>query len=85
MRIIGFILFLSLIGCGKKFDDIIDAEPIYKTTQTPTEFLDHTKEYFQIKNITTDNKMSDGQVYNEAFNIIRYTITQYDFDSEKTK
>lgn len=58
MRILFFLLFICLFGCGKKFDTVDDVEPLFKTTTNKNTFLDETMEFFALENLTSLQKKS---------------------------
>lgn len=56
MRILIFLIFISLFGCGKKFDTVIDAEPKFSKTNDPSIFQAQVTEFLRAENSAIPNK-----------------------------
>ncbi|MFI5390070.1 MAG: hypothetical protein ACHQYQ_01820 [Bacteriovoracales bacterium] len=80
MRYAFFLLFIFLVGCGKKFDTVEDTSPLFSKTQDKNIFIEQTKEFYVLNNLAIPTPQKSVGI--EGFNIMdRIPINLYDVKS----
>jgi hypothetical protein len=80
MRYAFFLLFIFLVGCGKKFDTVEDTNPLFSKTQDKNIFIEETKEFYVLNNLAIPTPQKSVGI--EGFNIMdRIPINLYDVKS----